>query len=313
MGFSVFANFKAKDGVTPAFEQMTRSGSRFQSRLGGNFDSAGRSAQGFRNKINSIKGMLIGGLSAFLGFEVFKNIGLGIISVTAKFEQFRISLQTLLKSKVGGDKFFDSLVKFASITPLEVRDIVPAARQLLAYGLAQDKMIDKLGRLSDLSMGDSEKFSQLVYAYGKTKTIGIASMRELRMFSTAGVPIFDAIAKYKKISKQTLLDLIKARKISYADIDDALTRLTNKDSMFYHMTIKQSQTLQGLWSTSKDTLDMIGDKLGNANGHLSGMKGFLKYFNTHSDEITNKLLKISDALDRFFKGIVEVLPVDLLQ
>lgn len=297
--FAVYTAFKAKDGVSPVFKNMIQGANGFQGRLG-------RLNNSIVGVGKSIRNNLIGTLAGYFSFQVFKNIGQGIISVTAKFEQFRISLQTLLKSKNEGDKFFNSLVKFASITPLEVKDIVPAARQLLAYGLTQDKMIDKLGRLSDLAMGDSEKFSQLVYAYGKTKTIGIASMKELRMFSTAGVPIFDAISKYKKISKSALLDAVKHRKITYTDIDDALTRLTNKDGMFYHMTLKQSQTLQGLWSTSKDTLDMIADRLGNSGNHLNAMKGALRYFNAHQEGITKFLLKLSDGIDKI---IISFMPV----
>lgn len=297
--FAVYTAFKAKDGVSPVFRNMTNNTGAFQKKL----DKLNTSVIGVGK---SVRNNLIGLFGGYLSFEAFKNIGRGIISVTAKFEQFRISLQTLLRSKDAGDKFFNSLVKFASITPLELQDIVPAARQLLAYGVIQDQVIGKLSRLSDLAMGDSQNFSQLVYAYGKTKTIGISSMKELRMFSTAGVPIFDVLAKMKKTSKSGILDMVKDRKILFADIDNALTNLTNKDGMFYNMTIKQSQTLGGLWSTSKDTLDMIAYKLGTAGNHLNAMKGTLRYFNTHEDQISNGLLKISDSFD---KAIMAFRPV----
>lgn len=297
--FSVYTAFKAKDGVSPVFRNMIQGASGFQGRLGRLNNSLSGIGKSIRNN-------LVGTLAGYFSLNALKNIGEGIIRTTAQFEMFRISLQTLMKDIGKGNNLFDKLKVFSTKTPFQMTDLVPAARQLLAFGVSADMVIGKMNRLSDLSMGDSEKFKQLVYAYGKMKTIGIASMRELRMFSSAGVPIFDAITKFKNISKTTLMEMVRKRQISFTDIDSAITRLTSKSGMFYNMTYKQAHTLGGLWTTLQDVLRNIGDSIGNQNGHLATMKGGLNWFISHQEGITNFILKISDALD---KTIVAFKPV----
>lgn len=306
MGFSVFSKFKATDGITPVFNAMVQAGNKFKSKTNSNFNSAGKSIKNMESQMKSLKRWFAGGLAGYLSIETFKTIGLGIIKTTAQFELFRISLETLLKSKSKGERFFESLKVFSTQTPFQMTDLVPAARQLLAFGVASESVIGKMRRLSDLSMGDSQKFSQLVYAYGKTKTIGIASMRELREFTTAGVPIFTILAKFKHVTTEGLLRLVRAKKITFADVDKVITQLTSKGGQFYNMTYKQAHTLGGLWTTTLDVLKNIGDTLGTHNNHLKNMKGYLSYFISHQKEMSSGLLKISDAADRFLGGIFKI-------
>lgn len=300
MSFSIVAKFGAQDGFSTVFDRMIQAGEKFSSRTNRNFDSVNNHMQALSNKMGTVRNVLAGAFGGYLSFEGLKMLGGGIIKATADFEMFRISFETLLKNKEKGDKFFESIKKFSTVTPYQVQDLSSAAKQLLAFGVTSDTIIGKMNRLTDLSMGDADHFKQLVYAYGKTKTIGIASMRELRMFSTAGVPIFDVLAKFEHVSKMGLLNLVKQRKITFEDIDTALTKLTDKGGQFYQMTYKQAHSLKGLWSTSADILRNWGDTIGNYNGHLAHMKGGLTWFIAHQDELLNDILKVTDALDKTF-------------
>jgi len=306
MGFSIVAKFGAQDGMTTVFDRMAQAGNRFSSKTGRGFDSVNGHVDALKNKVGALKNILIGSVAGYFSVEGLKTLGGGIIKATADFEMFRTSFETLLRNKGKGDAFFESIKKFSTVTPFQVKDLSDASKQLLAFGFTADTVLAKERKLADLSMGDLSHFSQLVYAYGKTKSIGITSAREMRMFTSAGVNMYGALAAFKHTTTQQIQQMVKEKKITFSDIDDALTRFTSKTGMFYNMTNKQAHTLKGLWTTSQDILVNMGDTIGNYNGHLTSMKGGLTWFISHQDDVMKDVLKVCDVLDKGFEVLSKV-------
>lgn len=188
-------------------------------------------------------------------------IGKNALQTAAKFEKYRVSFDTLLQSQTRSKKLMGEITEYAAKTPFGMEELVEGSQRLLAFGIGADEVVDKLGRLGDLSMGDSEKLGRLTLAFGKIKAKGKASMEELNQLTEAGVPILQELAKQQHKSTSAIMQMVSKGSIGYAQVEKALVSLTSKGGQFYGMTAKQGQTLEGLFSTLSDSWNIATAEL----------------------------------------------------
>ncbi len=188
-------------------------------------------------------------------------IGKNAIETAAKFEKYRVSFDTLLQSQTRSKKLMDEITDYAAKTPFGMEELVEGSQRLLAFGIGADEVVDKLGRLGDLSMGDAEKLGRLTLAFGKIKAKGKASMEELNQLTEAGVPILQELAKQQHKSTSAIMQMVSKGSVGYAQVEKALVSLTSAGGQFYGMTAKQGQTLEGLFSTLSDSWNIATAEL----------------------------------------------------
>lgn len=181
----------------------------------------------------------------------------------AELEQTITSLDVLLGSYEKAQKLTDNLIVLAAKTPLVTSDLTAGAKQLLAANVALEDIEGTLEMLGDVAMGSSETFESLVSAYAKIQTAGRAQLRNLYSFTTAGVPIIDALVESLNISKEEFYDLSRAGQISAKDVEKALASLTEEGGRFADMMDRQSKTYSGLLSTVKDNFEILAQKVGD--------------------------------------------------
>ncbi len=204
-------------------------------------------------------GALLGGVSA-LG-SILKTVAKTSIATAASYELQKKKFANLLGDVKKGTRLFEELKQFAATTPLRLDDITSGTEKLLAFGVANEDVIDTMRRLGDISLGQADKLSSLTNAYGKLKAKGKATLEELNLFTENGVPLMDALADTLGVSTQEVFKLVSAGKVGFSDVDRAIRSLTDEGGKFAGLMDDASTTLTGKWSTFNDVMTQVGAEL----------------------------------------------------
>jgi tape measure domain-containing protein len=231
----------------------------------------------------AFKSMAVAGTAAFAA--VAGAIGVSVAKA-AEFEQMEIAFGTMLGSAEKGTAMLKELVAFAAKTPFEVKGIQDTARQLLAYGFAQEEVLDNLKILGDIAAGvGMDKLPLITLAFGQVKAATRLTGMELRQFTENGIPLLTELSKQMGISTAEVQQLVTEGKVGFEDVRKALQAMTTEGGRFANMMEKQSTTLAGRWSTFKDTLSVTAVTLGQA---------FLPYLNQLLVTVTPIITKIGE-------------------
>lgn len=189
-------------------------------------------------------------------------VGTASLKAAADFEKQQVAFEVLLGSAGKAQTLLESIEQFAATTPFQMPGLIEGSKRLLAFGIAEGQVIEKMKNLGNAAMGNQEALTRLIDAYGKLRAKGKASMEELNRFTEAGVPIVQALADQYGVATSELLDMVSKGKVSFDDVDKALTGLTTGTGKFAGMIEKQATTLGGLFSTLKDNIGLVAKDIG---------------------------------------------------
>ena len=80
-------------------------------------------------------------------------------------------------------------------------DITDSAKQLLAYGVADD-VTRRIRQISDVSAGSGQAIKDIAYLYGTSLTQGRLYARDLFQFANRGIPIYKELASVMNVSTE---------------------------------------------------------------------------------------------------------------
>jgi tape measure domain-containing protein len=227
-------------------------------------------------------------------------LGKQAIQTAGEFEKNQIALESMLGSAEKAKVLLQDLVEFSAKTPFQLPGLIEGTKQLLAFGIPADDIIEKLQNLGNIAQGDQGKLTGLVQAFGKIRAKGVASMRELNMMINAGVPIMRALSEEFGVAEAEIFEMSRRGELTFDRIDKAITNLTTGTGMFAGILEKQSQSLLGLWSTLLDNFSLLGKEIAETfmpalKGLINGVMGIVKWFRSLS-EGTKHLIGIIIAL-----------------
>ncbi len=202
------------------------------------------------NSLRSTIGVL------FAGFAAQRVIG-DIIKVGSNFEQLQISFETMLGSAERATKLVKDLTKFAIETPFELKDVSAGAKSLLAFGIAQEKIIPTLKSLGDVAAGLSIPIERLILNFGQVKTQSKLTGRELRDFAIAGVPLLAELAKVMGKSTSEVTKLVSAGKVGFPIVEQAFKNMSGEGGKFFDLMQKQTASTGGQISNLRDVISLL--------------------------------------------------------
>ena len=164
-------------------------------------------------------------------------------------EQTRVQFATLLQSNEQGNALVDRLNAFANVTPFENAHLFRAARELLSFGIAGERVLPVLRMLGDVSGGNTERLSQLTRAYGKMHNMGRLTGETLEQTITAGFNPLSLLAKQSGKSMAFLREQMSKGAISADAVTDAFRAATDSGGRFHRLMERTSQTTLGRFST----------------------------------------------------------------
>ena len=174
-------------------------------------------------------------------------------------EKVQVAFDVLLRGDTkASEALREEIRQYGMITPYMTADLQEAAKMMLSFGIAQDKIMPNMKALGDIAMGDKNKLNSLTLAFSQMTSAGKLSGEDLLQMINAGFNPLSEISRKTGKSIGVLKDEMSKGKISADMVTQAFYSATQAGGQFYGMTEKMGQTAAGKWST---LLGLAGDKL----------------------------------------------------
>jgi len=203
------------------------------------------------------------GLSAFVTAPLVA-AGVAAIRMTSSLEQSFIAFEVFLGSAEKAKELTTDLLKFALQTPFTILGVQETASQLLAVGIEQDKVIQTMEALGNAARGNSGVFKRLVQNFGQVKTQARLTGLDMKQFLQASVPLTGILAKSLGVAESAIRGMIRARLISFEDVEKAFFDASKEGGKFAGLMKKQAKTLTGLFARVAEVIQLFGATLGDA-------------------------------------------------
>jgi tape measure domain-containing protein len=230
--------------------------------MGRDVQSVGmRATAAFRRFGDSVivKAAKVAGAIAAIGFVKMA------IGTAAQMQQDMITIQAFVGSLEKATALMAKLREFAKTTPFQLKDLVKATKQLLAFGFAQNQVMDSLFIIGNLAAMSGARVSELAQIFGKIKSQGKLMGETLNQLAERGIPVIAALAEHFGVAESAIRDMVSTGQVSFKDMIAAMDKMAGASGQFGDLMEKQSKTLAGLWSTLKDNVSALalafGEKL----------------------------------------------------
>lgn len=288
------------------FQIDTNALRRFDQRIGRSITKTRKLSQNLKHvgqRVTDLGRRLTFGLSAPLAaFSVFS------LKATSDLERMNIAFATMLGSTEKAKAFTQTLLRFAEKTPFTIPGVMQAAKQLLAVGIAEKKVLPTLKALGDVSAGLSVDLFRVVKNFGQVRAIGRLMTRDLNDFTAAGIPIREVLAKNLKVTTAELTKMVRQSKVGFKDVEEAFLSMSGEGGKFDNLMIKLSSTLSGEFSNLIDSLFSFRAEFGKLLDESLGVKDFIIFLKKGFASIT-KWLKELSPLGRKFIGWMTLLAI----
>lgn len=191
------------------------------------------------------------------------SVGKFAVQSAASFEDMTTQFKVMLGSADKANAMMANIQKLAASTPLTSMGITESARTLMQFGVAADKVIPTVRMLGDVAGGNQERLNRLAYALGQTTSRGKLTGGELMQYTEAGFNPLKVMEKNAEkfgleagISAEELSNKVSEGAISAEMVAKAFDIATSKGGQFYQSMAEGSQTLNGLYSTMVDNIQM---------------------------------------------------------
>lgn len=222
------------------------------------------------------------------------------VKAAMDLENLSVSFEIMLGSAREADRVIKSLLSFTARTPFQLEGVAAAGRQLLAAGVATEKLEKELKVLGDLASVTNVPLTDMAQIYSKAMNKGKLQAEELNQLAERGIPIIQTLAELYGVTKQEIFDMGSKGLIAFEDMQAAFERMTSSGGIAFNAMQKQSQTLSGIISTMKDEQQQVMAKIGNQLMPLVAMATWK--WNRALQSVSNILDQIGFKSERATKG-----------
>lgn len=237
-------------------------------------------------------------LKSAFSIALITSFAKNVVSIRGEFEMAEKSIGIIIKDANMAKDIFSQIQNIAIRSPFQIKDLVKQTKQLAAYRIETDKLVETTKMLGDIASGVGVDMNRLILAYGQVKATTYLKGTELRQFSEAGVNMLGGLAeRMSELQKRTVstgevLQMVSKRMISFADVDAVLRKETAAGGTFYKMQEQQAATLQGRISNIRDKMDVMFNEIGKST------QGFI----TTILDLIDMLIKNYALIEPIFTG-----------
>ena len=248
------------------------------------------SLEGFKGSLMSIPGM------SFL-MNPYTMIGAGVagmVRLGAQAESVNVAFSTLVGSEKKASEMLGQINDFAAHSPFGKMDLTQNAQMMLNFGVETGKVLPLLKQLGDISGGNKQKMSALSLVMGQVSSTGYLMGQDLLQFINAGFNPIQELSTMTGISVDKLKDKMSKGQITFKNVEQAIAHATGEGGKFNGMMDRQSQTLEGKWSS---LIDFI------RQGVIDLSQGINTPITEVVDMVTKAIPKIFTVLQTLFSAI----------
>lgn len=194
----------------------------------------------------------------------WKAVGLVIDSVkgAANLESMNAEFEVMLGNADAARYLVQQIQGMAAATPFETAGLISNVRMMMAFGQTADQAMGALKFLGDVAGGSQEKLDRLTLAYSQVMATGKLQGQDLLQFVNAGFNPLQVLSEKTGKSMAELRKEMEKGAISADMVRQAFETVTGPGGRFFGNMEKQSQTLNGLWSTMIDNIKILMAELG---------------------------------------------------
>lgn len=205
---------------------------------------------GLKNLINEVPG------GALLTNPIaMAAAGIGLVTkLGIEAEKTSVAFDVLLGSHDKATAMVEAIKKYGDTSPYESPALLENAKMMLAFGIANEKVLPSMKMLGDIAMGDANKMNSLVLAFSQISSAGKMQGQDLLQLVNVG---FNPLNELSKMTGKSMADLRKEMeqgKISAELVTKAFQHATGPGGQFNGMTDKIANTVGGRLSTTLDNL-----------------------------------------------------------
>lgn len=199
--------------------------------------------------------------------------GMGLsIKLAAEAEATETAVGTLLGAAESANQLMQQIEAFTPQTNFGRSEIESAARSLASYGIVQEQIIPSLRIIGDVAAGVGIPIGQLATFYGKARVEGRIMRIELDQLANMGIPIIETLAHQFGVATSEVRQMASEGVIGFAEFQRALASMTGEGGRFQGMMEAMSNSLSGLFSTLRSTIQAVFREFGAAFVEASGLK-----------------------------------------
>ena len=213
----------------------------------------------------------------------------------AKFETLQTTLNTLTGSAEKGAAAFEKLVQFSAKTPFQLDELVKVNNTLMGFGLNVNEAFDSLSMLGDISGIVGGDLQSIGVAFGQAAAEGRVMTRDLRQFINNGVPILDILSESMGVARGEIMKMASEGKISFDILNQAFKDATSEGGKFHNGMETLSKTLNGLFSTLKDNINIALAKLGEEIADVMDLKNGVPALSQKIGELVTNFENLDDS------------------
>ena len=221
-----------------------------------NSDPAGKSV----NKWTVAAGQLIASFAQKAASSLQSVVKSGL-SYNAQMESYLTNFKVMLGNEQLAAEKLAEIRKMAASTPFSLSDLTEGTQTLLQFGIAADDTTGVLKQLGDISLGNADKMQTLVRAYGKMSSAQKVTLENVNMMIDAGFNPLNQICDATGESMSDLYKRISDGKVSFEELQAAVSAATSEGGQFYNGMLEASQTFNGRLSTLKDNVAALTGEL----------------------------------------------------
>lgn len=239
------------------------------------------SQAGSGNVVGDLKSTLAQYAGMAAAFAGVKNS----LSLAATAESNRISLEVLTGSAVKAKMLFDGFQDLDRNSPLSRSDFARASQTLIGYGFAAESTLPALRQLSEISIGNADRFQSLSLAFGQVTANGRLMGQEVLQMVNAG---FNPLQEISRTTGRSMVELKKAMEdgaISASMVEDALRSATSEGGRFYEMNEKLKNSAAGQWAKMQSDVQLLSTEIGT--NLMPAAKDFMNLMNSGKDKNGN--------------------------
>jgi tape measure domain-containing protein len=226
-------------------------------------------------------------------------VGTLALRQAAKFERLRVTLNTLTGSADAGAKSFERLVQFSAETPLQLEELTRVNNMLMGFGQSSDDAFKSLKMLGDVSAITGGNLTGIAVAFGQAAAEGRVMTRDLRQFINNGVPILQLLSEEMGVAEGKIMDLASEGKLTFDILNTAFTKATSDGGRFNDGLKILSQTLEGLFSTLKDNINIALAELGQEIAETLNLKDGIPALSKKIGELVSDFKNLDDDTQKF--------------
>ena len=203
------------------------------------------------------------------------------LSLAATAESNKISLEVLTGSLQKANYLFEGFIQLDRSSPLSRQDFSRASQTLIGYGLAAEGTMPMLRALSEVSIGNAERFQSLALAFGQVTANGRLMGQEVLQMVNAG---FNPLQEISRTTGTSMLDLKKqmeAGAISAEMVENAFKSATSEGGRFHDMNVRLRDSAAGQFAKMKSDVELLATEIGT--NLLPAAKALMDVMNAGAD------------------------------